>query len=58
MARQILAYLRSNPGSTCAEIAEDLEIKTAFVRAHLQVLRAEGKIESYGNTRGTRWACT
>jgi hypothetical protein len=54
-ATAIVAYVRRNPGSTCQQIADGVSERATIVSVELKALRAAGKIESAGNTRGTRW---
>lgn len=54
-AAAIVAYVRRNPGATCQQIAAGIEERAAIVSVELKSLRAGGKLESKGNTRGTRW---
>jgi DNA-binding IclR family transcriptional regulator len=54
-AAAILGYVRRNPGATCQQIAAGTAIRPAIVSVELKSLRAAGKLESQGNTRGTRW---
>jgi DNA-binding IscR family transcriptional regulator len=56
LEKDVLAYLRRNPGSRCSDIATAHDTRPAFVTPVLQMLRAAGKVVSEGNTRGTRWS--
>lgn len=47
-----------NPGSTCVQIADRLELPTLLVRVALQELRASGAIKASGRTRGTTYTLT
>lgn len=54
-AARVAAYVRRHPHKTCAEIAQELEAPAALVSVFLRELRKAGKIDSEGNTKGTRW---
>ncbi len=54
-AATVLAFVRRNPDTTCQTIAAGTGLRPGIVRVELAELRAAGKLESAGNTRGTRW---
>ena len=51
----VLRYVRAYPGATCANMADAFGTSAARVGVELRELRAECRIESKGNTQGTRY---
>jgi hypothetical protein len=54
-AAAVLTFVRRNPGVTCQQIAAGIGERPGIVRVELAELREAGRLESAGNTRGTRW---
>jgi hypothetical protein len=52
---KLLAYVRKNPGLTCAAIAAAFGGTPAHVGVELRALRAAGELKSKGATRGTTY---
>ncbi len=51
----VLQYITSHPGSRCEDIAATVGADTKAVSSVLRSLRAEGKVRSEGQARGTRY---
>ena len=52
---EVLQYITSHPGSRCEDIAATVGADTKAVSSVLRSLRAEDKVRSEGQARGTRY---
>ena len=52
---RVKRFVTKHPGSTCAAVADALDVPAVLVSSLLRALRAGGELVSVGNTRGTKW---
>jgi hypothetical protein len=57
-ANDLLAYLRSNPGSNSESITKQFSTDAVSLRPVMRKLIDEGKVKTQGERRGTRYSAT